>query len=112
MNLDTVGMQKNHLSLSADFEIATGGQTTGWGCGAILGELLLNCEYKPGGFAVGEYAESNRRDDFADTFAAVVFNGTLANVVSDETHQVQQDALTVAVDRIDYLEDLIQSVGN
>lgn len=101
---------KNRLSLSSNFEAAMGGRTTGSGCGTLLGEVLLNCAYDPNGDTVGNYAASSRREDFADTFAATVFGGDLANVVFSEVHGIRNDALIVAADRIEYLKDLIQTV--
>jgi hypothetical protein len=71
---------------------------------------LLNCAYDPNGDTVGNYAASNRREDFADTFAATVFAGDLANVVSSGVHGIRDDALVVAADRIEYLKNLIQPV--
>lgn len=99
------------LGASSLLESETGGKTEGFGCSLPGVDLSDHCNYQISGFPVSEYSiRSNRREDWADSFAAAMFRGSWASVVSSGGHGIKSDALTVSINRIDLVERFIQSL--
>ncbi len=102
------------LSLSKRLENETGGATYGSGCSNRTVELVGNhCSYSAGGSTVGGYASSDRREDFADSFAAYMFkNGTgdFSTIISGHNpHRIHPGDLTVSsADRFLFVHNSIQ----
>ena len=90
------------LGTSRRLERETGGISSG-----CLVEVLGNCGYSPGGATVSDYARKSRREDWAEAFAAYMFRGSWSDAVSQSSHSINPDALTVAVDRLTFVADQI-----
>ncbi len=110
---------RSWLFRSAAFEAHFGDNTTGLGCFSI-GEVICSgvfpnhCSYQldSSNPVVSRYAKTDRRENFAETFAAAVFQGKWANVTGgNSAHNIYTNALVTAADRIDYMRNQIQFVG-
>ena len=80
------------LELSYEMEEMAGGSS-------CLFELITGCKYRPGSASVSTYGRSNRREDFADSFAAYMFGGDWNELV-DHPHSINTNAFTVAYEKI------------
>ncbi len=80
---------RSWLSLSRRFEERMGGSSTG-----CLVELLGGCSYDPGTTPLSEYGNNNRREDWADSFAAAMFGGNWDNL-GRHGHRINPERLTV-----------------
>jgi hypothetical protein len=99
------------LTASLALESYTDSSTTGIGCGLPGVDLMGHCTWNPNGGSVSDYAlTSNRREDWSESFAASMFQGDWANLVSSGGHGIRPDALTVAADRIDFVRQVIDSI--
>jgi hypothetical protein len=96
------------LTASIALQNHTGSVTTGFGCGLPGVDLLgSHCQYNPSGGMVSSYANSNRREDFAESYAASMFGGNWSELANNNLHTINIDALTVASDRVDFVRQQI-----
>ena len=75
------------------------------GASSCLFELLTGCRYdidesRP---TVSEYAAENRRDDWAESWAAHMFRGSWPALVQSGTHNVRSDALSAGQERLQFV---------
>ena len=97
------------LTASIALQNHTGSQTTGFGCGLPGIDLFSHCKWEPQGGTVSDYAsDTDRREDWSESFAASMFGGTLANIANNSSYGgIKDDALTVAADRINFVKEQI-----
>ena len=96
------------LTASLLLEDYTGSNTTGFGCGLPGLDFFNHCGWNPNGSTVSSYATDNdRREDWSESFAASMFGGDWANLASHNAHGIKADALTVAVDRIHFVNQQV-----
>ena len=89
---------KHLLSTSYKLEKATGGTS-------CLLEMVASCSYTPGETEllapISGYAGSNRREDWAESFAALMFGGSWTELAKTNIHQgITSDPFTVSYNRI------------
>lgn len=92
---------------SIGLQITTGGNTTGLGCNTPAEVTMESCTYKPNRNTVSDYSRENRREDWADSFAATLYRGSWSNLAG-HPHRIDLNALTTAIDRIKYVSGQIQ----
>ncbi len=82
------------LSSSFKLEQATGGSS-------CLVEAISHCLYSPGGRTVSGYAAENRREDWAESFAAFTYGGNWSDIAASSMHfGISPEALIVDPTRI------------
>lgn len=93
------------LSTSYRFEESTGGES-------CLLEIISGCEYTQGSPSFTSYSESNRREDWADSFAAYVFGGNWDALFSSGIHGIHSNPLEVSPNRIIFAATEVNSFQN
>jgi hypothetical protein len=94
------------LEASISLENFTGGNTTGFLCNRLI-EVTGICQYTFGGDTVSDKATTDRREDWAESFAAAMFQGSWPALVANNNHGIKADALTVAAVRITCVRNFI-----
>ena len=103
---------RSMLGQSIGLQIATRGNTEGFGCNTPA-EVVMGgtCSYFPDPDMVSSYSRENRREDWADSFATTLYRGNWSSLAG-HPHGIDLNALTTAIDRVNYVSGQIQQFKN